>query len=147
MNINQIKELESLLYIKEKDDVENILETISNPEILYVYAYNYNWDNGFEIPRMILKNKNCELSTALLMFYRCYGYSFMMRENNNNQSEWFLFTRELYESIVSQKYELGTIGFKVPLSKTQLFKIKKMLSKDDEIIVKSIPGVCLDIDV
>ncbi len=35
----------------------------------------YNWDDGFEIPKEILKNRNCDLALALEIFYLADGYN------------------------------------------------------------------------
>ncbi|RGS62181.1 DUF4274 domain-containing protein, partial [Roseburia inulinivorans] len=42
-----------------------MISQTEDQEILYVYAYNYNWDNGFDIPQTVLDNKKCDLSIAL----------------------------------------------------------------------------------
>lgn len=34
---------------------------------------NSAWDNGFDIPQTVLDNKKCDLSIALLIFYRAGG--------------------------------------------------------------------------
>ena len=41
---------------------------------MHIIAANYNWDNGFEIPYNIINNKNCDLGTALMIFYDADGY-------------------------------------------------------------------------
>ena len=57
----------------DNDEVKRIISQTEDQEILYVYAYNYNWDNGFDIPQTVLDNKKCDLSIALLIFYRAGG--------------------------------------------------------------------------
>ncbi|MCR2803381.1 DUF4274 domain-containing protein [Paenibacillus soyae] len=47
---------------------------MSSPLHLHINAANYNWDSGFEVPKAILGNENCDFGTGLLMFYRADGY-------------------------------------------------------------------------
>ena len=71
----------------KKGNIKKISK-IQDNEILYVYAYNYNWDDGFEIPQKILSNKECELSTALVLFYSADGYSYLLdKSSQKNLSE------------------------------------------------------------
>lgn len=70
MDENSISKVKSLLYDCTKDEVQTVIRQTENTDILYLYAYNYNWDNGFEIPQLILDNDKCDLSTALLIFFR-----------------------------------------------------------------------------
>ena len=50
--------IERLLYKEEKNEVLKVIDEIKDEITLFVFAYNYNWDNGFEIPSKILENKN-----------------------------------------------------------------------------------------
>lgn len=63
-----------LLYSENKKDTIDDIKSITDSELLHVIAGNYNWDNGFEIPYNIIKNKNCDLGTALMIFYDADGY-------------------------------------------------------------------------
>ena len=73
MDENKIVNVKALLYDADTDEVKRIISQTEDQEILYVYAYNYNWDNGFHIPQTVLDNKKCDLSIALLIFYRADG--------------------------------------------------------------------------
>lgn len=37
----------------------------------------YNWDDGFEIPKEILAAPGCDLALALEIFYLSDGYAFL----------------------------------------------------------------------
>ena len=37
----------------------------------------YNWDDGFEIPKQILAAPSCDLALALEIFYLSDGYAFL----------------------------------------------------------------------
>ena len=73
MNNKDISILEELLYNAEKEDVISQLSNIDNPLILHFFAANYNWNNGFDIPKVLLENENCDLGTGLLMFHYADG--------------------------------------------------------------------------
>ena len=73
MDENKISSVKALLYDTDNDEVKRTIFQTEDQEILYVYAYNYNWDNGFDIPQTVLDNKKCDLSIALLIFYRAGG--------------------------------------------------------------------------
>ena len=73
MDENKIVNVKALLYDADTDEVKRIISQTEDQEILYVYAYNYNWDNGYDIPQTVLDNEKCDLSIALLIFYRAGG--------------------------------------------------------------------------
>lgn len=37
----------------------------------------YNWDDGFEVPRTILADPDCDLALALEIFYLAGGYEYL----------------------------------------------------------------------
>ncbi|MDE1412443.1 DUF4274 domain-containing protein, partial [Bacillus licheniformis] len=69
MDKKDIKFLEELLYNTDKDDLVRVTRNIENPVILQVFAANYNWNSGFDVPKAILENENCDYGTGLLMFH------------------------------------------------------------------------------
>lgn len=142
----KVLNVKSLLYDYTKEKVQSIIPHIDDQELLYVYAYNYNWDNGFEIPQLILDNDKCNLSTALLIFYRADGASYLCNKyDNEDLTQWTFFIKRLYESIFNRKYKNGNIEYKIPLSKVQMFKLKKILSEKENIFIENINGKNLDI--
>lgn len=148
MNENKILKVKSLLYNVDIDETKEAIFQIQDQEILYMYTYNYNWDNGFVIPQIILDNKKCDLSIALLIFYRVDGLRYLANKSDNEKlSHWFSFVKKLYYSILTGKYQRGKIGFKVPLSRVQIFKLKKVISEKENIFIENIEGKCLDIDL
>lgn len=133
--------LEQLLYRDEKEEILDKIKNIDNEMTLFIFAYNYNWDNGFEIPSAVLKNVHCTLNVALLLFYSADGLSYLQeKKNNETLPEWSEFIEVLYENILEKKYMMGTVSFEIPLTKVQLFKLKKNLSKEEEVFVNNISG-------
>jgi len=55
--------------------------SIDNEETLYAYMCNYNWDDGFEIPSIALKNKHCKLATALMIYYGASGVEMLVEKD------------------------------------------------------------------
>ena len=148
MDENKISSIKALLYDTDNDEVKRTIFQTDDQEILYVYAYNYNWDNGFDIPQTVLDNDKCDLSIALLIFYRADGLSYLEDKSDNaNLPQWSSFIKRLYESILTGKYQKGKLEFKVPLSKVQLCKLKKAIAEAEKIFTKNIEGKCLDIDL
>ena len=148
MDENKISSIKALLYDTDNDEVKRTIFQTEDQEILYVYAYNYNWDDGFDIPQTVLDNEKCDLSTALLIFYRADGLSYLEDKSDNaNLPQWSSFIKRLYESILTGKYQKGKLEFKVPLSKVQLFKLKKAIAEAEKIFTENIEGICLDIDL
>ena len=56
-DMNKISAVKALLYDCPNNDIQKIISQIEDVEVLYLYAYNYNWDNGFEIIHSILSGK------------------------------------------------------------------------------------------
>jgi hypothetical protein len=148
MDENKIVSVKALLYDADTDEIKRIISQTEDQEILYVYAYNYNWDHGFDIPQTVLDNEKCDLSIALLIFYRADGLSYLEDKSDNiNLPKWSSFIKRLYDSILTGEYQRGEIEFKVPLSKVQLFKLKKVTTEEENIFTENIEGKCLDIDL
>lgn len=148
MDENKILNVKALLYDADTDEVKRIISQTEDQEILYIYTYNHNWDNGFDIPQTVLDNEKCDLSIALLVFYKADGLSYLADKSDNiNLPQWSFFIKRLYDSILMGKYQKGKIEFKVPVSKVQLFKLKKVITEAENIFIEDIEGKCLDIDL
>lgn len=136
------------MYNTNNDEEKRRISHIKDPEVLYVYAYNYNWDNGFDIPQAVLDNKNCDLGIALLIFYRADGFGYLTdKSDNTHLSQWLFFIKKLYNSILAGKYQKGKIGFKAPLSKVQLYNLKKVITEEEQIFIKEIDGKYMEADI
>lgn len=96
-----------------------------NAKHLDILISEYNWDDGFRVPQMVIDNKNCELGTALKTFYLADGYSYLL-QNNIESSEWFQFVLCLYKRILDESFYKGDLSYSIPLTKTQIYKLKKV---------------------
>ena len=93
-----------LLYSENKKDTIDEIKSITDSELLHIIAGNYNWDNGFESPYNIINNKNCDLGTALMIFYDADGYRALENKEelkNPNLKEWVNFISEIEQQIIN----------------------------------------------
>ena len=129
------------LYNDSVSQAVNYISGINDEETLFVYAYNYNWDNGFDVPKAILQNSCCTLSIALLIFYRADGIIFLQdKESAEGTKEWIAFVSELYNKILSNEFTHGNSSFNPGLSKVEEFKLRKSLSEKERIFIEAIEG-------
>lgn len=83
-----------------------------------------------------------------MIFYNADGLTYLYEKSENtNLPRWSSFIKKLYDSILSGKYQKGEIEFKVPLTKVQLYKLKKVLTEEEDIFIENIEGKCLDINL
>ena len=138
--------IKDLLY-NDMDKLRDAIRVINEQDALHIIAANYNWDNGFEIPKLIIDNENCDLGTALLIFYRADGYRIL--ETNDisilPDSEWKEFIFDLYSRIKINDFKSTNISYTPELSKVQLFKLKKNNPHIPSVIVEKSPGKEIDI--
>lgn len=88
---------------------------------------DYNWDDGFNVPKQIISDANCDLALALEVFYLGDGFEYFDMTVNNigETSEWFYFISDLYDNIRNGKYKKSEHHYKIPLSKVQRYKLRK----------------------
>lgn len=88
--------------------------------------YEYNWDNGFAIPKKILSNPHCDLALVLKIFYLADGLAYLDGFAEKTElKEWKHFISSLYNDILSNKYRKSRRTYKIPLTKVQKYKFKK----------------------
>jgi len=86
----------------------------------------YNWDEGFETPKKILSNPNCDLALALEIFYLADGFAYLAGlAEESRRKEWTGFIDSLYHDIAGGKYTIGNGQYKIPLTKVQKYKFMK----------------------
>ncbi|MCI8528544.1 MAG: DUF4274 domain-containing protein [Lachnospiraceae bacterium] len=86
----------------------------------------YNWDDGFAIPKKILDNPHCDLALALKIFYLADGFAFLDGFAEKTElKEWKQFIDSLYTDILSNKYRKNRRSYEIPLTKVQKYKLRK----------------------
>lgn len=87
---------------------------------------NYNWDDGFEIPKKILSSPDCDLALALEIFYLADGFAYLDNfEMETSLKEWNQFIVSLYNDILCGRYIKDSNPYEIPLSKVEKYKLKK----------------------
>lgn len=88
----------------------------------------YNWDDGFQVPREILADSNCDLALALEIFYLADGYLYLQQaDHTTNLKNWEPFLAALYQDILKNRYPKTNTSFSVPLNKVQKYQLRKKL--------------------
>lgn len=87
----------------------------------------YNWDDGFEIPRQLLCDENCDLALALEIFYLGDGYGYLLDQEYREErsEEWLEFIGKLYRDIEAGCYKETGKPYQIPLSKVQRYRLSK----------------------
>ena len=84
----------------------------------------YNWDDGFEIPKQILAAPSCDLALALEIFYLSDGYAFLDDSTKTTDlKEWGKFIAVLYDDILNDKFPKTSTAFEIPLSQVQKYNL------------------------
>ncbi|KYC61323.1 MULTISPECIES: DUF4274 domain-containing protein [Heyndrickxia] len=140
--------LEKLLYKTDKSYVISQLANINNSLLLHYFAANYNWNNGFDIPTVILENENCDLGTGLLMFYFADGYRMLENPDEFSSSslkEWKSFLNKIYNKLINFEFKYQNISFNPELTKIQKYKLKNNHPDIPDILINKSPGKVVDI--
>lgn len=86
----------------------------------------YNWDDGFSIPKKILGNPHCDLAMALKIFYLADGFAYLDGFAEKTElEEWKQFMYSLYTDILNNKYRKSSRPYEMPLTKVQKYKFRK----------------------
>lgn len=150
MDNSKIEYVHKLLYSGNEEQIISEIEGISDGKLLHVIAGNYNWDNGFDIPYSIINNKSCDLGTALMIFYNADGYRVL--ENNDelknpNLKQWANFISEIEKGILNNKFRGNSIKFIPPLTKVQIFKLKKNNPDIDKVFLEESDGEVIEMPI
>lgn len=88
---------------------------------------DFNWDDGFTIPKQLLLDDNCDLALALEIFYLGDGFRYFQTfcHNLGGTEDWFKFISNLYDDIKDGKYKKSKYHYKIQLSKVQRYQLKK----------------------
>ena len=147
MNTDIEIQVEQLLNIEEESILANRIAEVTYERVLYLLGCNYNWDDGFTVPEAILNNPNCGLTTALVVFYLADGARYLKNKSDIEKSaleSWWNFILNLYNKIVHGNFKRSSIRFVPPLSKVEIYKMKKGLDTSEYIFIEEIDGENLD---
>jgi hypothetical protein len=139
----ECKWLQDILYEENIDVVKKEIERIDNSILLHIFSSNYNWNNGFDIPNIIVNNKCCDLGTALLLFYSADGYRMLEDEQgfiSSKLTKWKEFLINLYDKITNNQFKLKNIAFNPSLTKMQILKLRKKRIDIPNVFLEALPG-------
>ncbi|WP_218096385.1 DUF4274 domain-containing protein [Paenibacillus solanacearum] len=137
--------IKDFIYNDTQEEKIQKIEIIDDPDTLHIIAANYNWNDGFEIPYLILNNKSCDLGTALMIFYLAEGELFLLEAHNTSKNkEWISFLNNLYDRINENLFINKSIKYIPVLSKIQAYKIKKINTNYRDIFFEGTTGIELN---
>lgn len=149
MDKHQIQEISDILYSENNAKAVACLKQLQTEDELFVLLDNFNWDNGFEVPKAVLNHSKCSLSVALLAFYRADGIRYLFEGEaafaNSLSEEWEGFVKDVYAKILRGQFPSGTISFQPEITKVQKFKLKKLKPEIDEVFLDGILGKDLNV--
>lgn len=98
----------------------NLLQEETSAEELHLFMEEYNWDDGLEVPYFVMLHPNCELATALMIFWLAEG-DFMFEDNFESmydveEVEWKYLLTTLHDRIEQGKYKVGKQHYQIPIS-------------------------------
>lgn len=149
MDKYQIQQISDILYAESNAKAVARLEQLQTEDELFVLLDNFNWNNGFEVPKAVLNHSKCSLSVALLAFYRADGIRYLLEGEaafaNPLSKEWEGFVKDVYTKILRGQFPSGVISFQPEITKVQKFKLKKLIPEVDELFLKGISGKDLNV--
>lgn len=149
MDKHQIQEISDILYAESNAKAVASLEQLQTEDELFVLLDNFNWNNGFEVPKAVLNHSKCSLSVALLAFYRADGIRYLLEGEaafaNSLSTEWEGFVKDVYTKILGGQFPGGTISFQPEITKVQKFKLKKLKPEIDEVFLDGISSKDLNV--
>ena len=136
---NSTAEMPDGLSPELKEHVFLLLEDASEPDRIadqilqlgsnqcFFMAEEHNWDDGFEVPTLILQNPNCDLATALMLFWLADGYSFFFHpEMVASHPVQSAFLNPLFERLRSRDFRETNNHYEPGMNAVQEHKMKKM---------------------
>lgn len=83
-----------------------------------------------------------------MIFYSADGYRYLTEKNKTSEiPDWLSFFSGLHDQICAGYFADASISFSVPLSKVQIFKLKKQLKENEQIFITPIVGENCDIPI
>ncbi|SFX47453.1 protein of unknown function [Thermoactinomyces sp. DSM 45891] len=148
MDSHELERLSSLIHHEDLEYIKDQINKMKDSVPLHLIAGNYNWDNGVEIPTAIINNDHCDLGTALMIFFDADGYRMLDLDIDDvaeSTSAWKKFLDSLYKGIVNDEFNYKNISYAPPLSKVQVFKLRKKNPDIPDMFLQGNSGMNLEI--
>ncbi len=134
--------VDTILYGDVTEEILAQIRETDNAELLHTIAEDYNYDDGLEIPEIIVNNPFCELATALTIFCDAGGYDYLDEEGREglkrSDKDVYGFLDSLHGRIRNNEFQVGDLTFDPQLTKVQIYKFKKYADEKDWIFVEGI---------
>lgn len=75
------KEEFDAMYDEWQMKTHRFLKECTDSEQLHLFADLYNWDGGIDDLQLLIQNENCELATALLIYWRAQPQEYIGKES------------------------------------------------------------------
>ena len=121
------KQIDKALYSADIAYAINLARASRNTHLLFEIANSYNWNDGLSVPTAIANNSDCDLGTALALFWHSSAIDIITDEISAKppDSDWLDFCRGLIDKIRAGLYMIGPISFDPGLNEVQLYKLRK----------------------
>ena len=121
-------------------DVPDLLEEGTSAEKLHQFMEEYNWGDGLEVPYFIMQHPNCELATALMIFWLAEG-DYIFEDDFEemyfiDEVEFKYFLRMLHDRVIQGVYPVGTQHYQIPLNEEQKEYLRN--KNVDEVFLKDL---------
>ncbi|MBM6617094.1 DUF4274 domain-containing protein [Bacillus suaedaesalsae] len=90
-----------------------------------------------------MKNENCDLGTALLLFFHADGFALLDSDNSHElegRNEWYNFVIELFSKIEMNGFKNRNISYEPTITKVQKFKLAKKNPNLSSIFLEGLPS-------
>ena len=106
-----------------------LVENIDSSMELDSLVENLNWDDGYEIPKLIAEHPHCELGTAVSMFWLCDAIDWYETDSEPSiyEKENYDFSQYLIGKVISKNYVVKEISYDIGFNKIGIAKMKKKL--------------------
>ncbi len=159
MSNEKLKELfKFILYSENCKDVTEKINDIRDPRVLHTLAYNMNYHTIYHyksgnlcIENAVINNPDCDLGTAMLLFYFRDGLRYLLDTNNrynkiislinkvaiNNETR---FLKKVYEKILNNSFKTN-IAYKSKIGEIELSIFEKRNFEPPKVFLEKTPGM------
>ena len=159
MSNEELKELfKFILYSENCKDVTEKINDIRDPRVLHTLAYNMNYHTIYHyksgnlcIENAVINNPDCDLGTAMLLFYFWNGFDYLLESNIRynkivslinrvTASKETQFLKKVYEKILNGGFKTG-IAYKPKIGKIELSIFEKRNFVPPKVFLEETPGI------
>ena len=158
MSNEELKELfKFILHSESCEDITGKISGIRDTYVLHTLAYNMNYhkiyyykSGNFCIENAVINNPDCDLGTAMLLFYFWNGFDYLLESNIRYNKIVSLinkitadkgtrFLEKVYKKIMDNDFE-ANISYKPKIGKIELTAFEKRNIEVPKIFLEKTPG-------